>query len=96
VVADTVAPACSITRIAVDGEGRKFVEVSAQDPSSGITRIEVTTAVNIITPVSTSPSPWVEGTTGPVVITATKADQSASAQVAVVITDRAGNQGSCM
>ena len=47
VVADTVAPVCSVTRIGVDGEGRKFVEVTAQDAASGITRIEVTTAVNI-------------------------------------------------
>ncbi len=95
VVADTAAPVCSITRRDVDGEGRKFVEVSAQDAASGITRIDVTTAVNIITPVTTSPSPWLEGTTDPVVITAYKDNQAAPSQVAFVITDRAGNQGSC-
>ncbi len=95
VVADTAAPVCSITRIAVDSEGRKFVEVTAQDAASGITRIDATTAVNIVTPVTTSPSPWVEGTTDPVVITAYKDVQSAPSQVAFVITDRAGNQGSC-
>ncbi len=95
VVADTVAPVCSVTQIGVDGEGRKFVEVTAQDAASGITRIEVTTAVNTITPVTTSPSPWVEGTTDPVVITAYKDNQAAPSQVAFVITDRAGNQGSC-
>ncbi len=95
VVADNVAPVCSITRTAVDSEGRKFVEVSAQDADSGITRIDVVTAVNIILPVTTSPSPWTEGTTDPVVITATKADQALGSQVAFVITDRAGNQASC-
>jgi hypothetical protein len=96
VVADTVAPVCTVTRIGTDGEGRRFVEVSARDAASGITRIDTTTAVNIITPVTTSPSPWAEGTTDPVVITATKANQALSSQVAFVITDRAGNRGSCM
>ena len=94
-VADTSAPVCTVTLIAVDGLGRKFVQVTARDAASGITRIDVTTAVNIITPVTTSPSPWAEGTTDAVVITAYKNVQSAGAQVAYVITDRAGNQGSC-
>ncbi len=96
VVADTVAPVCSVTRIGVDGEGRKFVEVTAQDAASGITRIDVPTAVNIVLPVTTLPSPWTEGTTNPVVVTAYKSNQALGSQVAFVITDRAGNQGSCM
>ena len=95
VVADTVAPVCSITRIAVDGEGRKFVEVRAQDAASGIARIETPTAVNIVLPMTTSPSPWTEGTTDPVVVTAYKSNQALGFQVAFVITDRAGNQASC-
>lgn len=51
--------------------------------------------MNIVTPVTTSPSPWAEGTTDPVVITADKDVQSAPSKVAFVITDRAGNQASC-
>ena len=92
---ETVAPICSITQIAIDGLGRKFVQVSARDTSSGIASIQVTTAVNIVTPVTMVPSPLPVGTTDPVVVTAYKAVQGTPAQVAYVITDRAGNQGSC-
>ena len=71
------------------------MQVSARDTSSGIASIQVTTAVNIVTPVTMVPSPLPVGTTDPVVATAYKVVQTAGAQAAYVITDRSDNQGSC-
>jgi hypothetical protein len=71
------------------------VRVSAQDGGAGLAVIDVATAVNIVLPVTTSPSPWTRGTTSPVTVTATKQNQALAAQVAYVVTDRAGNPASC-
>jgi hypothetical protein len=92
VVADTTPVACKITFV---GGTPRRVEVTATDAGSGLARIEVTTAVNIVVPVTMSPADWAVGTTSPVVITATKVDQTKPAQVAYVVTDRSGNRSSC-
>ena len=92
VVADTTPVACAITFV---GGTPKRVEVTVTDAGSGLAAIEVTSAKNIVQPVTVSPSSWAVGTTGPVVITATKIDQSSPAQVAYVLTDRSGNRSSC-
>ena len=86
-------PTCAVTAIRRPGpSGRDEIEFTAQDVGSGIATIAVTTAVNVVTPV---PITFTVGTTAPVKFTATKADQTKSAQIAVVVTDGAGNQSSC-
>jgi hypothetical protein len=92
VVADATPVACATTFV---GGTPKRVEVTVSDAGSGLAAIEVTAAVTIVTPVIVSPSSREVGTTAPVVITATKIDQSAPAQVAYVLTDRSGNRSCC-
>ena len=56
--------------------------------------IATVSLLNMVTPI---PVPaFTAGTTAPVAFTATKANQTQRATVAVVITDRAGNQSSCI
>ncbi len=86
-------PTCAVTAIHRPGpSGRDEIDFTAQDVGSGIATIAITTAVNIVTPV---PVTFTVGTTSPVKFSATKADQSKSARIAVVVTDVGGNQSSC-
>ena len=72
----------------------KHVDFVVQDVGSGIASIEVATANNIVTPI---PIPaFAPGTTEPVSFTATKDDQAKGAQIAIVVTDLAGNRSSCV
>jgi hypothetical protein len=87
---DTAAPTCSYAIVAGPP---KHIDFTVQDAGSGVATIAVTTANNIVTPV---PIPaFTIGTTAPVQFTATKKNQSLGAQIAIVITDVAGNQSSC-
>jgi subtilisin-like proprotein convertase family protein len=88
--AETVKPTCSYT---IQAGPPKHIDFTVQDVGSGLASIAVTTANNIVTPV---PIPaYTVGTTSPVAFTATKNNQSMSAQIAIVMTDVAGNQASC-
>ncbi len=69
------------------------IDFTVQHVGSGIASISFPTLNNIVTPV---PVPgFSAGTTSPVSFTATKANNSLRAQIAVVITDVAGVQSSC-
>jgi hypothetical protein len=85
---DTAPPTC-VARV-VGGPPTQLV-VTFQDPDSGLASIVVTQSDNADTPVP----PFAVGTTDPVVVTATKIDQSQSAHVAITATDLAGNITSC-
>jgi hypothetical protein len=88
--ADTTKPACSYT---IAAGPPKHIDFTVQDVGSGLSSVVVTTANNIVTPV---PIPaFTAGTTAPVLFTATKNNQSLGAQIAIVMTDVAGNQASC-
>jgi len=88
---DTTAPSCALTNVGVDGSGRKFIQITVQDSDGGLQSIVVTESNNATTP---APS-FTPGTTSPVVVTATKIDQSQGAQVALQVTDMAGNVTNC-
>jgi len=67
------------------------LQVTVSDPQTGLQSIVVTQSDNADTPVP----PFTVGTTDPVVITATKIDQSQSAHVTILVTDLAGNTVTC-
>ncbi len=67
------------------------LQVTVSDPQSGLQSIVVTQSDNADTPVP----PFTVGTTDPVVVTATKINQSQGAHVTLQITDLAGNVTVC-
>jgi subtilisin-like proprotein convertase family protein len=91
-VLDTTAPTCSYTIVPTPAPAH--IDFTVQDVGSGIASITFPTLNNIVTPV---PVPaFSAGTTSPVSFTATKANNAQRAQIAVVITDMAGVQASCV
>jgi hypothetical protein len=84
-LADTVPPVVSVLTI-VPGPPEQVV-FSVVDPGSGIFNIIPVPAVNCTVVVD----PFTPGQTTPVTVTATKTDQSQSADVAMQVTDMAGN-----
>jgi hypothetical protein len=86
---DTTPPSCVLTAT-IPGPPTQ-IKVTAQDTASGIKTIVVTTKVNATV---TWPA-FVQGTTSPVVVTGTKTIQSQSSQVALRVTDLAGNITDC-
>ncbi len=89
--ADTTKPTCVLTATGADSAGRKYIEITVGDSGSGLATILVTASSNATTPVP----PFVVGTTAPVVVRATKIDQSLGAQIALRLTDVAGNVVDC-
>jgi hypothetical protein len=83
---DDTAPACELT-----GKSATGVEVTAEDDGSGIAQIEVTQSVNA----NVAVPPFTAGTTDPLVVTATKVNPSLKSQVALRVTDVAGNVTEC-
>jgi photosystem II stability/assembly factor-like uncharacterized protein len=89
--ADTIRPSCALTKVGTNSSGQKFIEVTTQDSGSGLQTISPTISTNVQADIpSFSP-----GTTGPIVVTGTKLDQSKPAQLALQLTDGAGNVTDC-
>lgn len=86
---DATKPRCPITLNDPGPPAR--VEVTIQDTGTGIAEILVTRSENADTVVP----PFTVGTTDPIVITATKIDQSVKARVETRVTDLAGNVAIC-
>ena len=62
------------------------------DTGGGLSSVTVTTADNV----TVSTPSFTPGTNAPVTFTATKQNQALPARVAIVLTDVAGNQSSCI
>ncbi|MGH9224535.1 MAG: FG-GAP repeat domain-containing protein [Acidimicrobiales bacterium] len=88
---DSVAPSCSYTIVNANPKRSDF---TVSDAGNGLKTIQITTTVNIVTPVSIPP--FTVGTTSPVSFSVVRANQAQPARVAVVITDVNGNQSSCI
>lgn len=86
---DFTKPRCPITLNDPGPPAR--VEVTIQDTGTGLAEILVTRSENADTVVP----PFTVGTTDPVVLTATKIDQSQRARVEARVTDLAGNVALC-
>lgn len=90
--ADTTKATCAYS--IVTSPPPAHINFTVQDVGSGIASITFPTLNNIQSPV---PVPaFTAGTNSPVSFTATKADNTKRAQIAVLITDTAGNQSSCV
>ena len=71
----------------------KQIQVTVQDTGSGIATIQVDESQNGT--VSWSPKPIPAGYTSPILVTATKTNQSKSSTIALTVTDEAGNSTTC-
>jgi hypothetical protein len=85
---DTIPPTCTATLVA--GPPTQ-ANITVADAGSGIASVVVTVADNADVPVP----PFIVGTTTPLIVTATKIDQSKSSTVAMRITDVSGNTTFC-
>jgi len=72
----------------------KRVDFTVADAGAGLATIQIVTAVNIVQPVNVPI--FSAGSTAPISFSAVKDVQTASSQVAVVITDVDGNTASCV
>ncbi len=89
VLPDTTAPACAVT--ARRAGPPKQLDLTAQDTGSGLASITVISISNGTVNVP----PFTPGTTSPVVVTATKTDQTKPTVFNVDVTDIAGNTTHC-
>ena len=88
-IVDAVTPTCSYTIVAGPP---KRIDFTVLDAGGGLSSITVPTAVNV----TVTPPSFTAGTNAPIAFSATKVNQAQGAQVAVVLTDVAGNQSSCI
>ncbi len=86
---ETTPPSCAITAI-IPGPPKQ-IQVTVQDLQSGLASVTPVTLINATLNV---PS-FTIGTTSPVVVTATKVNQSQSATVVIRVTDAVGNSVVC-
>jgi hypothetical protein len=82
-------PSCQLTGV-ISGPPKQL-QVTMQDSGSGLQAIQVTSAVNVTVDV---PS-FATGTVSPLVVTATKVDQSQSSEVGFMVTNVGGSSTSC-
>lgn len=87
--ADTTPPTCALT--AVIAGPPKQLQITVQDSDGGLKAVVVTSANNA----TVSVPAFTVGTTSPVVVTATKVDQTMGASVGLQVTDVAGNVTTC-
>jgi uncharacterized protein (TIGR03382 family) len=85
----STSPTCVVSGV-IQGPPKQ-IQITVQDTGSGLQRIAVITSTNASIPV---PS-FNVGTTDPVTVTATKTDQTKGAEVALQITNAAGNVTNC-
>ena len=88
---DTTNPACVLTGVGVDAQGRRTLNVRIQDTGSGLQRVVVTTAVNIVVTIPAFPI----GATDAQQIVGTRQNQSQTATMQIQVFDVAGNSSSC-
>ena len=96
---DPTPPICVLTASGTDAAGKKYIQVTVQDPSgpedsgSGIEDIVVDRLGNA--ELTYSPDPWYVGTLSPVTITATKIDQTKGSWLQLTVHNVAGLTTTC-
>jgi hypothetical protein len=85
------APSCGLTRTVTNASGHTVIDITVQHPNSGLRQVKVTESNNASVAVPT----FAVGTTSPLVVVATKIDQSKSSQVALQVTNVAGLVTNC-
>jgi hypothetical protein len=93
-----------LTGLGTNAQGQKYVQVTVQDAQSGLARVTVSTLMNAVGQVGAYQSgitlvpttvQIADHTTNPVLVTATKINQMQAAQLALHVTDVAGNITNC-
>lgn len=101
---DPTPPSCALTMVGTNAQGQKYIQVTTQDALSGLSTVTITGLTNATASVGsyqsgiTSAPTTVQipdNTTNPVVVTATKVDQSQGSELALQLTDVAGNVTNC-
>jgi hypothetical protein len=96
---DPTPPVCVLTAIGTNGAGAKYIQVTVQDakgsagPGSGVESIVIDHVTNAN--LKYSPDNWYAGILSPVVITATKVDQTRSSFLTLTVTNVAGLSTTC-
>jgi photosystem II stability/assembly factor-like uncharacterized protein len=88
---DMDPPSCVLTKVGTNNAGQKYIEVTTQDDGSGLQTITATISTNVQVSIPSFP----KGSTNPIVVTGTKVDQSKPSQLALRLTDLAGNITDC-
>jgi hypothetical protein len=91
VAVDVTAPICPITATGTDAMGRKFIEITVRDDGSGLSSITSEVVTNAVLTIP----PFTVGTNDPVVVRATKVNQSQSSTIRIRVMDVAGNIQIC-
>ena len=89
---DDSDPICVLTGSGTDAGGNKYIQVTVQDPQSGIQNIAIDVAENAS--VEIAPDPYA-GTLSPVLITATKVIPTEGSFVQVTVTNGQGLSLTC-
>jgi uncharacterized protein YkwD/plastocyanin len=102
---EAIPPACALTAAGVNPTtGQRYLVVVVQDAQSGLKQITLTTLNNAVAQVgryasgiTTAPTtvPIDDHSTGQVQITATRVDATKASQLAMLVTDVAGNSTAC-
>ena len=97
-------PSCSLVAAGTNGQGQQYIQVAVQDTDDGLQTVTVTTLTNATagvgtyrTGITTAPTAVLTGDhpTAPVLVTATKLDQTQGSQLALDVGDQAGNVTTC-
>ena len=88
---DPDPPTCTMTASGTDALGRRYVEVTTQDTKSGLFEVLVTSIVNATYTISG----FTPATTDPVIVRATKINNSSGSTLALRVTDGASNVTEC-
>lgn len=102
-VPDTTPPSCALTAVGTNAKGQKYIQVTVQDSDGGMQSVTVSELSNAVADVGTyqtgiSSAPTMVntgGTTSPIVVTATKQNQSLGASIGLHLVDVAGNVTNC-
>lgn len=89
---DTSPPVCALSATATNGAGAKYIQVTLQDPQSGIQGIVIDDVRNAS--LTYTPDPYA-GSKSPVIVTATKVDQTKSSFLKLTVTNLAGLSTTC-
>jgi hypothetical protein len=102
--ADKTPPTCALTAVGTNANGQKFIQVTVQDTGGGLQKVALTALTNSSADVGTyrtgitsagATVPTPDHPTTPVIVTATKLNQAQGSQVALEVTDAAGNVTDC-
>jgi hypothetical protein len=87
---DAAAPMCAVSSVGTNAAGQRYIQVTVQDPGSGLATVLPTVFDNVNVAVSFSP-----GEVNPVIVTATRRDPTRGIRLQLQVTDVAGNVTVC-